>query len=524
MEINLSKKHFTAIAALGIILAAGFAVANQDLILKLADPILDKPAGSLIGHSSADVVVSLADSAPCNAEMSLQQAIDNGCFGAGGGGICSSFDSGWMAVTSNDILTLNHNLGTTAIFVEILWAPDSGGSPDLSKVAKVETTRWGAGALEMGTQILEIGNSSMKVYLADSYLSDTLYSGGYAPNTGHYRVLAISTDCGGGGGGTTLPNCASGRIVESDGSGGWVCADDDTGGAGGSLAFGAWVNVTAVASGGAVQGPATSDGFVVIGTDDWGKINAFTDSDNPPTRRLVYNTRDSVNEKQFTMPVRKGDYWRTTGTSISSVNWLPIVDGGGAGAGLPNCPSGQIVESDGSGGWVCADDDEGGAGETTLPNCASGKIVESDGSGGWICADDDIGGGAGSPISCQVIIHSSSPTCPAGTTVTGGGFDMRNVYNSDDHDLESYPSGNGWNCASTANESGGIANCYAVCCSGSVTVTGSIIGSGYVEPGDPSWCMSVWGDAYCHVSGEDVYCTSGTRRVIGRNGNVICLG
>jgi len=137
---------------------------------------------------------------------------------------------------------------------------------------------------------------------------------------------------GGGAGGTSLPNCpVDGQILKYDlPSTSWLCVDEAAG-AGGSLAFGNWADVTASASSGAVQGPAATDGFVVIGTDDWGKINAFTDSDNPPTRRLVYNVRDSVNEKQFTMPVKKGDYWRTSGTSIDSVHWIPLIDGGGGG-------------------------------------------------------------------------------------------------------------------------------------------------------------------------------------------------
>jgi len=429
------------------------------------------------GHGGDTVWVDV----PASGEMTLQDAITTGVLG--GGGVCPSYDSGWFAVTGSDVLTLNHNLGTTSIFIEIFWAPDNGGGPDLSKIGRVETTRWGAGALEMGAQVLEITDSSLKVYLAASYLSDAVYSGSYAPPSGHYKVLAISTACGGGGGaslpdcptdgqilkydlpstswtcvdeaggsggsiafgawdktdsgqiggtgavlarettyraagdgfivaemiaghcgqglegytdsavnpstlraqngsgyidtggaaitmpvkandywrvkrkrtdgvcngvvniywiplvdggggGASLPDCpADGQILKYDlGSTSWTCVDE-AGGAGGSLAFGNWADVTVSASGGAVQGPAVADGFVVIGTDDWGKIDAFTDSDNPPTRRLVYNSRDSVNEKQFTMPVKKGDYWRVSGRDISSVHWIPLIDGGGGGVG-----------------------------------------------------------------------------------------------------------------------------------------------------------------------------------------------
>ena len=75
------------------------------------------------------------------------------------------------------------------------------------------------------------------------------------------------------------------------------------------------------------------------------------------------------------------------------------------------------------------------------------------------------GGGPAQSLTCQTITDSTqphTPTCPAGTIVTGGGFDWPFSAGEIDHSIANYPSGNGWFCFG-ANI--GITNCYAVCCS-----------------------------------------------------------
>ena len=61
MKTKIGKKRFALIAAFCIILAAGLAVANQEIVLRLANPNpLNIPLpGRLVGHSSEDVVVNL---------------------------------------------------------------------------------------------------------------------------------------------------------------------------------------------------------------------------------------------------------------------------------------------------------------------------------------------------------------------------------------------------------------------------------------------------------------------------------
>lgn len=84
MEINLSKKQFAIITAFCLIFAAGFVTANRDLVLRLADPAIELPVGETVGHASTQVVVNLdggGAAVPCSGDISLQEAIDNRCFG-----------------------------------------------------------------------------------------------------------------------------------------------------------------------------------------------------------------------------------------------------------------------------------------------------------------------------------------------------------------------------------------------------------------------------------------------------------
>lgn len=115
------------------------------------------------------------------------------------------------------------------------------------------------------------------------------------------------------------------------------------GGTGGSLAFGAWQDVSAAASGGAVQGPAASDGFVLAYTPSVGggvyDIFGYTDSTTNPTRLVIRHKSGAVYaedpSQHITMPVKKGDYWKLAGT-IEKVYWLPVVSGS-SGLDLTNC-------------------------------------------------------------------------------------------------------------------------------------------------------------------------------------------
>ncbi len=87
-----------------------------------------------------------------------------------------------------------------------------------------------------------------------------------------------------------------------------------------SSGFGAWENKSD-----SVVYYAATDGLVVARRHNlqYGSAVGYTDSGNPPTTVVAqesgYNGEDVGN---ITFPVRKGDYWKTTGCSY--VRWIPL--------------------------------------------------------------------------------------------------------------------------------------------------------------------------------------------------------
>ena len=70
---------------------------------------------------------------------------------------------------------------------------------------------------------------------------------------------------------------------------------------------------------------------------------------------------------------------------------------------LPECSSGQLLESEGFGRWKCADR------SSPLPSCSSGETLRSEGSSGWKCERGPV-----------------LPQCSSGELLVGaGGRDFR---------------------------------------------------------------------------------------------------
>ncbi|PIU99277.1 hypothetical protein COS59_00535, partial [Candidatus Wolfebacteria bacterium CG03_land_8_20_14_0_80_36_15] len=88
--------------------------------------------------------------------------------------------------------------------------------------------------------------------------------------------------------------------------------------------FGAWETK---ANGTVYQ--AETDGFVCAhGSVSSGRlvICGYTDSNNPPTTLRAQQGSDpssGAHHESIMMPVRKGDYWKTTGEEVT-VYWIPL--------------------------------------------------------------------------------------------------------------------------------------------------------------------------------------------------------
>ena len=134
--------------------------------------------------------------------------------------------------------------------------------------------------------------------------------------------------------GTTTPSQkldVSGNIVASGticSNGGTTCIEVAGGGGG----FGDWLDMTQAAQNEKVQGPAPSDGFVTAYTSAGNvSLYGYTGSDraavanatpNSPEVKLVIGSGTSA--ISLTMPVKKGHYWKLTGTNPEKVSWIPM--------------------------------------------------------------------------------------------------------------------------------------------------------------------------------------------------------
>ena len=95
----------------------------------------------------------------------------------------------------------------------------------------------------------------------------------------------------------------------------------------GGMKFGSWIDVTVEASGGSVQGPAATDGFVIAYQSNVGPIKGFT----PDSRQVLQDGDGDAGGGQgthITMPVKRGDTWKvTSGQAGMNVFWISIVGG-----------------------------------------------------------------------------------------------------------------------------------------------------------------------------------------------------
>jgi|GEM_PF-2027020 len=139
---------------------------------------------------------------------------------------------------------------------------------------------------------------------------------------------------------------------------------------------------------------------------------------------------------------------QVSATAIAGQLFPPVGLPNGAN-GIPdttkNCPNGQVLAWNGSNGTVqCGDPTPG----VTVASCPTGQVLTGVSSGHPTCQSIAL---STQTVTCNVV-YTGSPdnswyctaTCPAGTYVTGGGFNASAAYTSGGH--YSLQSGNGWIC------------------------------------------------------------------------------
>ena len=210
MEINLEKKHFALIAAFCLILTTGLVAANQETILRFANPAVDILPGRSVGHSSADVVVNFSDSPPCSGDISLQSAIDNKCFGTGG-----------MAFGNMESKNFNQIYGPVAtdgfVFVSTNWAyldAYKGNSAATLTVVSKEAPA------SQGPQP-SWGSITMPVKKGEYWKVD-----GRTDSTPIVYWIPL-VEGSSGDSGTSLPPCSNNQLIQYNSTAEeWECADN----------------------------------------------------------------------------------------------------------------------------------------------------------------------------------------------------------------------------------------------------------------------------------------------------------
>lgn len=106
------------------------------------------------------------------------------------------YDSGWFACALGGTYIKTHNLGSTGLLVQVQYAPDSGGSPDVTKI-QVEhgflNLDWNK---FIGPVVKNITNTQLTVQAGAYAVAIRINSTGHGVNSnlgqessGHYRVL-----------------------------------------------------------------------------------------------------------------------------------------------------------------------------------------------------------------------------------------------------------------------------------------------------------------------------------------------
>ena len=108
--------------------------------------------------------------------------------------LTSTYDSGWFAVTYAQNYIKTHGLGSSAIMCDVLFAPDSGGSPDTSRISRVNFWH-DTGGQEIGPSIQSVTSTQFTVYTgaysAACPIDPTSKSPDLSIRSGWYRIMAM---------------------------------------------------------------------------------------------------------------------------------------------------------------------------------------------------------------------------------------------------------------------------------------------------------------------------------------------
>jgi len=154
---------------------------------------------------------------------------------------------------------------------------------------------------------LTIANTKTLTVTGDATISAT-------PYTPSGTDVAVAD---GGTGASTAAVGLNNLLPSQTGNAGKVLTTDASNASWQTAGFGAWATVN---NNQVYQ--VSTDGFVLAYTQVAGIIYGYTDSSNPPTTLRANQETASSNRAHIMFPVRKNDYYKTTGAA--TVYWLPM--------------------------------------------------------------------------------------------------------------------------------------------------------------------------------------------------------
>lgn len=105
-----------------------------------------------------------------------------------------TYDSGWFSVSIGDTNVKTHNLGSIILHTQVLFAPDDGGSPDLTNVMStyIHTDQ----GIDSGASVQDITTTQFTIQAGAANVAAEYNAGGdlIANASGHYRVIARRMD------------------------------------------------------------------------------------------------------------------------------------------------------------------------------------------------------------------------------------------------------------------------------------------------------------------------------------------
>ncbi len=170
INIHIEKKDLLLLIAIGILLVGVAYVIAYNEAMSGGTP-------SVMGHSSDEIMVRNSSGSLVSLQTYISQSNSN------------VYDSGWFSITTNQIYDKTHNLGSRYLFLEVFFAPNSGGGPDESNIYRLTNIYTDSGQYN-GASIRMTSDNQLRIKTGQSYVYKDVQGGIGFLSSGWYRIIA----------------------------------------------------------------------------------------------------------------------------------------------------------------------------------------------------------------------------------------------------------------------------------------------------------------------------------------------